>query len=1541
MKFTYKLLAILFILVQTAFAAIAQDAGFSATTSTEGCAPLVVSFYSNEQSNSYTHSWDLGNGANSTAKNPSRVYTAVGTYTIKHTISGSGGTATVTKTAYVTVHAKPTASFSASPLNGCPPLTVNFTNTSNPNTSGNATYSWVLGTGAAPAVSTSKNPSATYTTGPNNVTLTVTNSKGCVNTITKTAYIDVLPEPTVNFTANKTDFCGAPATVNFTPSITGSAPGPYTYAWTFGGAGTSTNTNPSQTFNGPAPAQYTVQLNVTSSNGCNGSVIKTNYIRLHDPVANFTGPSSACLYEVVNFTNTGSIGGGATYIWDFGDGSNTSNATNGSHIYTSAGVYTVKLTTTTGGCTDVVSKTITITPQANPQVIMSPDSLCPPPQNVTFSTVPAMSQYNWVIQHSSGTAYPTSTAPSQLYTTPGRYTTVVYAEDSYGCKDTADLTFDIFDLYIETEINNKTNKFPNYTDSGCVPFICKFEPDIYDQNHNTYFYGVKSAYWDFGDGNTSTAITPTHTYTDSGNFKIVVEIITNNNCTIYDTMFVKAGYLPHSNFKISPQVVCTKEQVLFTATSTGYDTLVYQWFFGDGNRATSVGDTLMTHDYACTDTFDVRLITSHKGCADDTTIEDAVEVLPPCAQWTAKANCSNRLEVQFTNQSIGDSTCFWDFGDGNTSTARDPKHTYSTSGTYSVMLAVYNSTTNCRDTATLPVFVGDNPVDMLSNKTTLCTGDSVYFHAYLTKDSLAAQNFDFYINGSLAYAGALSGFSHTFTQAGVYTVKVVSTDNEFCLDSITKTNWITVGRPKAGFVADNTHICEPNNVEFTDTSSAGPGTTIVSRFWSFGTSATDTLTTTNAIENKWYPQKGDFDVFLVVTDNLGCTDTVLKSPYIHVVKPSADFNVDQTVCVGEEVEFEDVSNNAIKYLWDFGDGNTDTTVGDVKHTYNTKGAFTATLIVTDTLGCKDTSAGVIINATKPTADFTMSDSMSVCPPLVVNFDGSMSQNVFTYTWDFDDGAGKGRKVKHTVVYNNIKNYKVTLLITDTAGCVDSITKDIQILGYAGAFDYTPKEGCAPLTVNFTSQVKGNVPTIVWDFGDGNTLKGSFSQPQISYTYPKPGKYLPKMVFNNGLGCNTSSDGLDTIIVDDVTADFETGPACQYSTVEFFNKSQTIDAPITVNTWTFHDGGFSALKDPKRNYGAPGKYDVKLYVKNNRGCEDSIETELTINEPIEVNAGGDTIICLADSAHLVPTGGVSYVWTPAATLSCADCNAPYAFPKVKTQYTVISTDVNGCHDTTQVEVDIKTHVESIAGKGGEICQGESITLSVEGGRAYQWTPEGAIDNPASDAPSVTPNENTNYRVVAFEGSCIPDTNFVEVIVHPKPTVEVRGGGEIVAGTSADLLASGKDIVRFLWTPSNTLSCSGCSDPVASPFKTTKYTVTVFSKYDCVDSADVVISVLCDESQLFIPNTFTPNGDGMNDIFMVRGQGISTLKSFRVYNRWGEVMFERTDASVNDKASGWDGTYNGAQLPPDVYVYTVEAYCENGDLLKLKGDITIIR
>lgn len=1521
------------------------NANFNVPSKTEGCASFQVQFNCDPSTvTGYTHDWDFGNGVVTNGPpNPSRIYTSPGVYSVKHTVSGSNGTASITKTNLITVHPTPSVSFSGSPLTGCPPLVVNFTDNSTPGTTGTTTYQWVFGNGSTPATLTgtntqARNPSVTYNvSGTNNVTLKVTNSKGCEHSLTKQLYVTVLERPVVDFSANKTDFCSAPGTATFTPTVSGNAPGPYTYSWDFGPAGTSTSTSPTVTFNGPAPAQYIVKLTVTSSNGCATTVTKNGYIKIHKPNAAFTGPSSTCLYATTTFTNTSVITSTASFTWMFGDNTPSVNSTNGAHEYTAPGTYTVKLITSEGGCLDSTTRQILVRPQPNPKIVKTPDSLCPAPQTMAFSTDPAMTAYNWNINHASGMTTSASATPTQLYTANGHFPVILKVTDQYGCKDTI---FDMVSLY-PLSIASTVNELKS--DSGCAPFTAKFKTTLYRDSGIVYPYPVLSYKWKFGDGDSSSAASPTHIYTDTGRFKVYVEVITKNGCPIKDSLYVVVGNKPVIHEIVaSSTVICPKKNVDFVATVTGPKPARYIWDFGDGPPSITIDDSTMSHIYSCVGKYTVKLVVMHNGCASAAKIKNAfIEVLPPCAKIEADVNCIKPLEVKFFNQSIGDSSRVWMFGDGNTSTQMHPTHTYAIKGNYWVTLAVYNSTTNCHDTARMKIFMGENPPDMTANKLNLCKDDSVTFKAFLTGDSSTAK-FDWYINGTKV-ATNKPIYTHTFYTPGVYSVRVISEDDKYeCLDTITKTNWITVGGPTAAFNAQETNLCLPGLGKYTDVSFAGSGTSLSYRWWNFtGGGVADTLTTTGTNTQYTYTVRGDYDVKLVVTDNLGCKDSIYKSAYMHILKPVAGYLVVSPVCVGTDVPFTNTSTNAFKFSWTFGDGGIDTVNSDPMHKYATIGIFNTQLIVTDTLGCKDTTAQIPVSTTKPIASFTASDSMSVCPPLIVYFDGTGSTRQRTYNWDFDDGTSAGFKSTNTVVYNAVKEYRVRLIVRDSIGCEDTAYKTVQVLGYAGAFDYTPIEGCAPLTVNFSSKVKGSVPTMIWDFGDGNTMLGSQQQLNVTYTYTKPGMYLPRMIFNNNIGCNIGSDGLDTIMVDGAIADFEPGPACQFSQVEFINKSQGVLSSLNSTNWLFHDGSFSALANPKRYYGPPGKYMVKLNVKNVRGCVDSIEKEITINVPIEVNAGADTIICLTDSVMLYPSGGVSYLWSPGNSLSCTNCNNPYAFPKVKTIYEVISTDINGCHDTGKVEVALKTHVQSTVGKGGEICDGESITLNVTGARTYAWSPSHTVDSSNSGTPSASPRETTKYRVIAYEGKCIPDTNYVDVTVHPRPTVSIRGEQTIVAGTSADLLASGENILRFLWTPSNTLSCAECADPAASPFKTTVYQVKVTSKFGCVDSSDVTITVLCDKSQLFIPNTFTPNGDGMNDIFMVRGNGVTTLKSFRVYNRLGQIMFEKNNATVNDKANGWDGSFNGVQLPPDVYVYTVEAYCDNGDLLKVKGDVTIIR
>jgi gliding motility-associated-like protein len=170
----------------------------------------------------------------------------------------------------------------------------------------------------------------------------------------------------------------------------------------------------------------------------------------------------------------------------------------------------------------------------------------------------------------------------------------------------------------------------------------------------------------------------------------------------------------------------------------------------------------------------------------------------------------------------------------------------------------------------------------------------------------------------------------------------------------------------------------------------------------------------------------------------------------------------------------------------------------------------------------------------------------------------------------------------------------------------------------------------------------------------------------------------------------------------------------------------------------------------------------------------------------------------------------------------------------------------------------------------------------------------------------------------------------------------GNDETIASGSAVTLAPTRQgISRIEWKPDTTLGCWDCFQPNASPMYTTTYYATGYNEFGCAASDSVTVFVRCNGSLVFIPNTFTPNGDGRNDYFYPRGRGISMMTAFRVFNRWGELLFERRNVPLNDERGGWDGTYQGRALPPDVYVYTMQSTCSTGEILNWKGDVTILR
>lgn len=234
--------------------------------------------------------------------------------------------------------------------------------------------------------------------------------------------------------------------------------------------------------------------------------------------------------------------------------------------------------------------------------------------------------------------------------------------------------------------------------------------------------------------------------------------------------------------------------------------------------------------------------------------------------------------------------------------------------------------------------------------------------------------------------------------------------------------------------------------------------------------------------------------------------------------------------------------------------------------------------------------------------------------------------------------------------------------------------------------------------------------------------------------------------------------------------------------------------------------------------------------------------------------------------------------------------------------------------------------------------------VQADTAIQWTWSfGDGRNSATQNNQITYERPGSYLVTltATNSFGCKSTDSLSLGVAPLPVITTQNIIIPVGGQTPMPVSYGAGIRNYSWTPGAGLSCVNCAVPVANPAKTTTYTVNVTDSNTCANSADITVTVLCTEENYFVPNTFSPNGDGMNDVFYPRGRGLARVQSMRIYNRWGTLVFDKRGFIANDPSSGWKGTIGTAAAPSDVYVYVVEFVCDNSEIVTFKGNVTLIR
>ena len=420
-------------------------------------------------------------------------------------------------------------------------------------------------------------------------------------------------------------------------------------------------------------------------------------------------------------------------------------------------------------------------------------------------------------------------------------------------------------------------------------------------------------------------------------------------------------------------------------------------------------------------------------------------------------------------------------------------------------------------------------------------------------------------------------------------------------------------------------------------------------------------------------------------------------------------------------------------------------------------------------------------------------------------------------------------------------------------------------------------------------------------------------------------------------------------------DFQVPPAIASFTLDSLNGCAPYHVNFVNNSsswqtylWDFGNGDTtSVIFNPSQTYTVPGTYAVTLIV-NNGACQlsDTATSVITVYPGITADFNYTSPPCtdsvfFFDSSAVAP---VSWAWNFGDGQTSALQNPFHLYGTTGTyDITLISKTINGCADTVMVQFNNQFGV-SIS-PGTTICVGNSTQLLASGGYAYNWSPPADLTNPAIANPVASPDTTTIYTVtislVNGGGDTCIQTLSTTIFVADSasfPLTATVDDDTIGEGESTIIHAITDTTLAILWTPSTGLSNPNSFNPIATPAVTTTYTVTIVDSSGCPKSAMVTIfvrSMKCNPLDVFVPNTFTPNGDGNNDILFVRGNEITELY-FAVYNRWGELVFETTELK-----KGWDGMFKGMKTDPAVFAWYLRAKCFNGNELKKQGNVTLIR
>ncbi len=1500
--------------------------GQISASQTSGCAPLQVTFSSPAGSTAW--SWNFGNTQTAQTASPSCVYNTPGTYMV--TYSGTGGNPT-SGSIQITVlpnTLNPTIGSTVA-ASHCAPMLVNFTGNSN----GGNVYQWTFGDGG---VGSGSNVNYSYPLGGIfTATLVVSNTLTGCSAATTAGPFSVSTLPNIIIGANPGfNSCTAP----FAPAFTGTnstsgSPipgGGLTYTWNFGGGqpGASNSGNPG-TVNFANPGYYNITLSVTDNNSCTNS--KTAVVSAIQPTVSAAIPPTVCIYgqqpyspPVFIYTVQAST---PNTTWNMGDGNTiivppppqflSSPTAIYSHtyaLYTTPGLKTLTITATEGNCVASITRTIMVEEITPEFTATAPAFTCSPSMPATYinqSTVNTSNplSYSWTVAHWNnqlGSAIG-STAVNPTFTltqgSPNPYTYHgVYAPKVRLLVTSAPLGCRTSIIHVFDSIRRPTAWFSKSGSQGCAPLKLVFRDS---SNTNPTIFPIQSYTWNNGasppllqviSGTSPPAIpNPTFVYSSPGTYTPFLTINTSGGCSdvsYIDTVIVVTQ--PTVSLVTPDFSICAGQPVQLHLTAAPSSTDIQHWHINSdaGFFSGCVSDSMPSFIFTHVGSHNFTVSASNHGCTSTLVPTQTVTVKGPLVKGIFKTNCVNKKVVDFDFYLADASYATVNFGDvippvlytvtgtPGANISSSLTHTFPASGDFSVILTGYNTINNCGIFIdTMIVRVRDSRASFSVDPITCASGLTTFTASPTDVSVGGGRGFTWFIDNGPPAQTSNSLYAAIIDQPGTHTVTLLIKDVNSCTDTTTRIFIIDSPTPSFSF-ASNPACLSSMPLQIINTTPQTPVATN-SFTWNLGIIPATAQSTPVANSVTFSPvfsytapvPSRTYTVTLMAQSQLyGCITTASMVLQVNNPQDTYIYPYPLGSCIGQAVSFSvpEFTNSII-----FGDGSPPVinTASTLPHTYTASGTYTPIIIYTDSAGCSSTASATVDVQDYPVADFIFSDNDPVSPNTssiqckpTIQFTSTTVSNfsIANYGWNFTGVPAISDSIVGWSFNPGV--HSVTLTASTSNGCSSTIVKQLAVLIPTATIQSDKTNLCLGDVIKLKITDSTNVASWKWFFGDGN-FEGPFvagstpaPTPTVSHSY----QFYPG---NNG--------------------------ATQVNLV-YYSAGNTCTRTAVLNVQiTKVDADFKRNAELARN--------DSVHCLN---LEDFFSNVSKINNSPLIN-------------------GLYFNWDFGNGVTSTSMSPSYTYPTpgVYTVTLSVNDPLAGCVDVTVKNMTINPLPTVSISVPDSICSGSSFLLSSSASTdvaQYQWKPATGVSNPQAANTSVTATVSTTYSLDVMSVFGCTASSAGEYVYIQQPAPVIQWDTTIIVGQSTVLNSNIGPNFTYTWSPLKDLNCEHCPYPTSTSTTNITYSVTVEDNMKCFRVINTYSVMIDPRTSVDVPTAFTPNGDGVNDVIYVDGWGIKKLNYFRIYNRWGQLLFESTDIK-----NGWDGTFRGVPQNMETYVYQVSA------------------